>query len=318
MKSIQQILFLLVAGLLAASTATAAVNINTVLVGDAGNTANTAIGAGAIGGVGYEYRIGTYEVTNSEYTAFLNATAKTDPHGLYHTEMGTSSYGGIDRTGTAGNYTYSVKNGAGNKPVNYVSFFDAARFTNWLTTGNTETGVYALNGGNPTDVTRNITAWNGGGVAIASQDEWHKAAYYKGGGINAGYWAYANQSDSITTNDANYRANGIYSSRDVGSYNSTSAYGTYDQNGNLAEIQDTLVTDHRRMHGGSAITEADDVTMTSAEVSRSVTQSQENSLLGFRVSSLNPIIPEPSTYAAILGCLGLLLALMRRKGRGTL
>ena len=43
----------------------------------------------------------------------------------------------------------------------------------------------------------------------------------------------------------------------------------------------------------------------------------QSSGLGFRVSSLEPI-PEPSTYAAILGCLGLTLALMRRKGRGTL
>ena len=315
MKSIQQILFLLVAGLLAASTATAAVNINTVLVGDAGNTANTTA-SGAIGGVGYQYRIGTYEVTNSQYTAFLNATAKTDPHGLYSTQMGTSSYGGIDRTGTAGNYTYSVKSGYGNRPVNYVSFWDAARFTNWLTTGNTETGVYALNGGNPTGVTRDITAWNVGGVAIASRDEWYKAAYYKGGGTNAGYWLYATQSDSISTADANYD-NIVGNLTDVGSYNSPSVYGTYDQNGNVGEMQDTINNGLSYAHGGS-FAGSISMSMSSENPIDATPLDSDSVLFGFRVSSLNPIIPEPSTYAAILGCLGLLLALMRRKGRGTL
>ncbi|MBM3861501.1 MAG: hypothetical protein FJ395_17895 [Verrucomicrobia bacterium] len=29
-------------------------------------------------------------------------------------------------------------------PVNFVSWYDAARFTNWLTTGNTESGVTPL------------------------------------------------------------------------------------------------------------------------------------------------------------------------------
>ena len=45
--------------------------ISTVLVGDAGN-ANDTTGFGA---VNEEYRIGTYEVTNSQYAEFLNAKA---------------------------------------------------------------------------------------------------------------------------------------------------------------------------------------------------------------------------------------------------
>jgi len=56
---------------------------------------------------------------------------------------------GITQNGTSGNYTYSTANG--NKPVTYVSFWDAARFTNWLSNGQaagvqgttaTETGKY--------------------------------------------------------------------------------------------------------------------------------------------------------------------------------
>lgn len=85
----------------------------------------------------YGYHIGTYEVTNSQYVSFLNATAATNTHGLYNPNMNSDSLGGIQQSGTSGSFTYSVKTGMGNRPVNYVSFWDAARFTNWLTTGNT-------------------------------------------------------------------------------------------------------------------------------------------------------------------------------------
>ena len=41
---------------------------------------------------------------------------------------------GIARSGSQGNYNYSVL-GSGNRPVTYVSWFDAARFVNWLNNG---------------------------------------------------------------------------------------------------------------------------------------------------------------------------------------
>jgi len=34
---------------------------------------------------------------------------------------------------------------------------------------------------------------------IPTENEWYKAAYYKGGGTNAGYWLYATQSDTVPT-----------------------------------------------------------------------------------------------------------------------
>jgi len=37
--------------------------------------------------------------------------------------------------------------------------------------------------------------------AMTSEDEWYKAAYYKGGGTNAGYWDYPTGSDSVPSND---------------------------------------------------------------------------------------------------------------------
>jgi formylglycine-generating enzyme len=319
--------FLLAAGLLAASSASASVIINTVLVGDAGNANDT---ANPYGGVSYAYHIGTYEVTNSQYAAFLNAKATTDTHSLYNSDMGSNAYGGINRAGSSGSYTYSVKSGFENKPVNYVSFWDAARFSNWLTNGggsggDTETGMYNLNGTtNPTNntVTRQLDFSLGqNGVAVASENEWYKAAFYDGSGS---YSLYPTQSDTAPTatgpnssnaNSANYNG-AVGTVTDVGSYTiAGSHYGTFDQGGNVWEWNDEIVTSTRGLRGGSFFNS--DNYLQSSHRGLDVDSSDEFSSIGFRVSSLAPI-PEPSAYAAILGCLGLGLALMRRKGRGTL
>lgn len=61
-----------------------AISIPTVPVGDAGNQGSFSLR----GSVAYEYRIGKYEVTNSQYAEFLNAkAANSDPRGLYNNEM---------------------------------------------------------------------------------------------------------------------------------------------------------------------------------------------------------------------------------------
>ena len=304
MKSIQHIL--LAVSLLAASLSCHAVNIPTVLVGDAGN-ANDSTSHGA---VGYDYHIGTYEVTNSQYTAFLNATAATDTHSLYNTNMNSSTHGGINRSGTSGSYTYSVKSGFGNKPVNYVSFWDAARFTNWLTSGDTETGVYVLTptGISNNTITRDATAWANGGVAVASENEWHKAAYFDG---NGGYTLYPTQSNSITTADANYGSS-VGTVTDVGTYAADpSHYGTFDQGGNVLEWNDEIFfTSDRGFRGGSFSSPDSSLQSLSGNWFDPTIEDDD---FGFRVSSLAPI-PEPSAYAAILGMLGLALALTRRKG----
>ena len=73
-------LSLLVGGLL--SNAATAVNIDLVNVGDAGNSADTRYYG--MGGVGYTYRMGKFEITAGQYCDFLNAVARLDPHGLYN------------------------------------------------------------------------------------------------------------------------------------------------------------------------------------------------------------------------------------------
>ena len=118
--------------------------IETVAVGNVGNTGElSGSGAGGqgpdrvCGAVDYAYNIGKYEVTNSQYTEFLNAVATTDPNDLYNTNMGSgwNDIGGITRGGSDGNYTYEARTNRGNRPVNYVSWYDTLRFANWLHNG---------------------------------------------------------------------------------------------------------------------------------------------------------------------------------------
>lgn len=171
-------------------------------VGDAYNS-NDSTG---YGGVNYEYLIGQYMVTNCDYVAFLNAVAATDSYGLYNTNMNNNNIGGIVRSGSSGSYSYSVKTNYGNKPVNFVSWFDAARYCNWLhnnkpsgsqNNNTTEDGAYTIPDGRTSGdtVAKNI----GAKYHIPTENEWYKAAFYKGGSTNAGYWTYATQNDSDPT-----------------------------------------------------------------------------------------------------------------------
>ena len=50
--------------------------LQTEPVGDANNSAYSSAGSERIGSVAYTYEIGKYEVTLSQYAAFLNAVAK--------------------------------------------------------------------------------------------------------------------------------------------------------------------------------------------------------------------------------------------------
>lgn len=239
-------------------------NLDTVTVGDTGNAADNRYG-GPIGAVGYTYSIGKYEVTAAQYADFLNHKAQSDPHGLYNSGMNSNIGCGIVRGGSDGSYTYSVTSGWENRPVNYISFWDACRFTNWVNngqgTGSTETGAYTLNGVDYGSGGHNVLRNTGPGWFISSGDEWYKAAYYKAGGTNAGYWTFATQSDDIPSNaivtpdPGNNASHDLSESTLVGEFeNSESAYGTFDQTGNLWEYCDNLVSpggDARGMFGGS-------------------------------------------------------------------
>src|SRR5262249_31364567 len=144
-----------------------------------------------------------YEVTNAQYVEFLNAKAKSDPLGLYNTNMGPDvQFGGITRSGTSGTYSYSAIAGRGEMPVSNVSFFDALRFANWMNngqgSGGTESGSYTLLGGTPTPSNGTTVSRNPGAIIVlTSESEWYKAAYYDPS--SATYFDYPASSDTQTT-----------------------------------------------------------------------------------------------------------------------
>ena len=262
-------------GLYSASTA-AAVTIDMVTVGNPGNAPDTRYDATGFGSVGYVYQIGKYEVTAGQYTEFLNAVAKADPNGLYNTAMGDpgGSFGAnIQRTGSSPNYSYSVAADWANRPVNYVSFWDAARFANWLHNGQptgpqgpgtTEDGAYH-DVGNQTLFGRNA----GAKFFIPTEDEWYKAAYHdKTAGLAASYFDYPTGTNAVPGNDinettnpgnnanyyiSNYAIGSPYYRTVVGEFElSDSPYGTFDQGGNVWEWNETAVTSSSRgLRGGS-------------------------------------------------------------------
>ena len=114
-----------------------AVTIDWVPVGDPGNTADTTGQPNPAGAVVDAFRIMKFEFTNQQYTDFLNSLAATDTYSLYNASMGSNARGGITRSGASGSYTYAAKPNMGDKPVLFVSWFDAARVSNWLMNGGT-------------------------------------------------------------------------------------------------------------------------------------------------------------------------------------
>src|SRR6185436_9218324 len=119
-------------------------------VTNAGNSPDPSTGKGA---VGYDFRIGKFEINNRQYAAFLNAVAGEDPHSLYATNMMTDVHGGIIRSGVPGEYLYTVKPDMEHFPAVWVTFPSALRFCNWLHNGQptgpqdastTEDGAYTM------------------------------------------------------------------------------------------------------------------------------------------------------------------------------
>ena len=111
-----------------------AVTIDWVTVGDPGNTADTT----TYGAVADSFQIMKFEFTNQQYTDFLNAIdpSGTNPNSVYNASMGSDARGGISFNSLlASGFKYAIKTDMGDKPVNYVSWWDAARVSNWLHNG---------------------------------------------------------------------------------------------------------------------------------------------------------------------------------------
>jgi formylglycine-generating enzyme required for sulfatase activity len=195
-----------------------------------GNTNNAGDPDGSptnCGAVAYEYRIGKYEVSEHQFSC----------------------------TSGPGNENH--------KPKAWITWYEAVRFCNWLTTGSEETGLYVFVEGEFESIRNRQDAAEEYGVVycLPTEDEWYKAAYYdpdKPGG--AGYWdspagtntMYARppaEDDGAAAN-AEHVASGT--TVEIDAYPlSASPYGTQQQAGNVYEWNETSIDTNRGCRGGS-------------------------------------------------------------------
>ncbi|MDZ7617539.1 MAG: SUMF1/EgtB/PvdO family nonheme iron enzyme [Patescibacteria group bacterium] len=330
----------------------------TVTVGNTGNAAdsrvmNDPLTTSGYGSVPYEYQIGKNHVTNAQYAQFLNAAAAvigSTTNSLWNASMASDTIrGGIGRTG-AGTaldpWVYTPKADFHDKPVNYVNWYSAARFTNWLTTGDTESGVYTFSGATTvTSMMNHQAAGSQYGVAyfLPSEDEWYKAAYYDPTIGNANdalnYWTYGTKSNTAPTpatatatgdvanpgtnvtnhgNAANWNGSTGGNVTTVGSAGpgSMSYYGAYDMAGNVfdwneAEIWYPTLEQWRRGIRGASYSNSAGASAATFRYHVGYPSSPANGTnnVGFRIAS----IPEPGGITLLLaGAAGLLLWRRRR------
>lgn len=217
-------------------------SIDFVSIGNASNAPD----ATGYGTVNYDYRIGTHEITIDQFARARAADSRIDA--LYYD-------------------TYSAA-GAGAPAT--LSFYQAAKFCNWLTSGNALTGAYLFNDSGTflvADIRYLAEVTYDRYYVVPTENEWYKAAYYKP--VNDGtYSLYASGLNTTpirgTTNGWNYY-NGGYA---VGppnimwetGYGGLEQNGTYDMMGNAWEMLesafdgtlDTPSSENRTQRGGGA------------------------------------------------------------------
>ena len=195
----------------------------------------------------------------------------------------------------------------------------------------TEDGAYtstaqlryeALNIGHPQERT---AKW-----AIASEDEWYKAAYHKNDGVTGNYWEYPTGSDTVPTpippvtggtapDTAIFSGNGgpgPNSNADVNNAGGLSAYGTMGQGGNVSEWTELMWFDgwwRRGVLGGGLYSSSDGLAASSYGAFGNSTL-YEHQTTGFRVVS-SEAVPEPATLIiwSLLGGLGIAIGRWRRR-----
>jgi formylglycine-generating enzyme len=243
------------------------INMDFVTIGNAGNGTDPATG-NLYGAVSSSYRIGKYEVTAAQWQT-INTAA------------------GIGDSGTW----------SGNQPAASFSWYEAAQFCNYLTSGNKYSGAYKFDiSGNFQVIDRvSSIATYGTTYVIPTEDEWYKAAYFKPDA--SGYSLYANGTDTAPIAGVNSNYNfAIGSPWDI-TNGTPEQNGTFDMMGNVWEWNETLISSGRGTRGGSLSGNADYLKSSNRYYSTPI---QEVSNIGFRVAS----VPEPCTLLLLgLGAL---------------
>lgn len=289
-----------------------------------GNQADSRTNFGA---VAYCFSIAKFEVTAGQYVTFLNAVARTDTYGLYSSnsnDMSTRPTGPrIQRSGNPGSFVYSVAADYADRPINFISWGDAARFCNWLHNGQpsgsqgintTERGSYNLDGATTDAELRMVTRSANATYVLPTEDEWYKAAYFDPAisGANK-YWSFATRSNVTPSNDllnpdpgnnANFYQDGSYTlpgflRTNVGDFeNSESPWGTFDQMGNVGEWTETYRSGGFAVRGESYSTGDSGGAALGHRFVRFVLPSEEETKNGIRIAFVGAV-PEPGAFGLL-------------------
>jgi sulfatase modifying factor 1 len=297
-------------------------------IGNPGNSADPRDGDHRVtfvehfGAVPYEYEMGTYEVTASQYVEFLNAKDPTGTNALgLFVALGSSTIEGFrySAANPVGSKYFAVA-GRENLPATPISRHNAMRFANWLNNGqgngDTETGAYTMGalgpGGVP--IVQPSTHNPGATIRLPTENEWYKAAYYNP--ALDSYFKFPTSSDSppidsaptALPNHANYEQHSSFLTA-VGAYSgTTSPYGLFDMAGNAEEWVETLMSDGDGVTRGGHWHSAEKQLL--FDFRQFILPYNGIYINGFRLVA----VPEPSTYVmAAMGIVALLFA-RRRKG----
>jgi formylglycine-generating enzyme required for sulfatase activity len=177
-----------------------------------------------------------------------------------------------------------------------------------------ENGAYTLNNATSGNAVEMIA---GARFFIPSENQWYKAAYYKGGSTNVGYWKYGTQSNALpgtvtanstgdgsagsSGNFAYYLVNAVWNGQNgnvttVGTNGGSSAYGAFDMNGNVFELNDLnrINSPSRGIRGGDWTDDSGffQVPLSTSSERLSINPNFENNDIGFRLAMES--VPEPS------------------------
>lgn len=278
-----------------------------VTIGNPGNAANTTwTGSGnTAGGVAYTYGIGKYEVSRS----MIDKANSAGTLGITLQDMG--SYGG---------------NGV-NRPATGITWYEAAKFVNWLNTSTGGTAAYKFDGSG------NFQLWTPGDAGydannlfrnslaqywLPSRDEWYKAAYGKSDGT---YSTYATGSNTIPVATSGGTTSGttVYGQTfsngpaDIENAGGLSSYGTMAQGGNAFEWTESAAdgvnnseTENRGRQGGAFYGGDGDLAASAFRFGQDSPSS--DFMIGLRVAT----VPEPSALSLLAVGLGVVLCRRRR------
>jgi sulfatase modifying factor 1 len=258
-------------------------NMEFVTIGNPGNAGDTRTDTWGYslanpygcGAVSSSYRIGKYEVTAAQWQTI-------------NTAAGIGDSGG----------------GSGNQPVVGISWYDAAQFCNYLTSGNKYSGAYKFDiNGNFQSIDRvsSISTY-GTTYVIPTEDEWYKAAYFKSDA--SGYSLYANGLNMIPAADNgwNYYGGAYSTPWNVGT-GALEQNGTKDMMGNVYEWNETLIDGSDRGIRGGSYYDGGLIDSLASSYRVSGIPIIEDANIGFRVAS---IVPEPCSLTLLfLGGLAL-------------